>query len=95
MITFHMRYKIITPAYPCVSSMQLAQWLHRKRERYCSHDIQNELLKCMALRVQREIVSRLHASQFFTIMVDECTDVTNKEQVGFSYMFNMWCAQSM
>ena len=48
----------------------------------------------MALRVQRGIVSRLHTSQFFTIMVDECTDVTNKEQVGFSYMF-MWYAQSM
>ena len=55
---------------------------HRENERYCSHDIPNELLKCMALRVQREVIAQLHTSKFFTIMVDECTDVTNKEQVG-------------
>ena len=35
----------------------------------------------MALRVQRKVVNQLQATQFFTIMVDECTDVANNEQV--------------
>ena len=52
-----------------------------KKTRYCSHDIQKELLKCTALRVQR-VVAQLHQSNIITIMVDECTDVTNKEHVG-------------
>ena len=33
----------------------LAQWLEKKTDKYVSHDVQNELLKLMALTVLREI----------------------------------------
>lgn len=48
-----------------------------------SHEIQNELLKIMSLSVLRKIASEIQTSEFFTIMIDECTDVANKEQVSY------------
>lgn len=35
----------------------------------------------MANSILRKIASDLRSSEFFTIMMDECTDVSNKEQV--------------
>ena len=35
----------------------------------------------MVLRVLREISANLYSTEFYTIMVDECTDVSNQEQV--------------
>ena len=34
---------------------QLAEWLEKKTDKYTSHDIQNELLRVMALSVLREL----------------------------------------
>ena len=45
-----------------------------------SHEVQNEMLKVMALRVLREISATLHCTEFYSIMVDECTDSSNQEQ---------------
>lgn len=55
-------------------------WLKRKRT-YISHEIQNELLKIMALHVLRRIADHLQKSPFLTIMIDETVDVSNQEQV--------------
>ena len=46
-----------------------------------SHDNQNEMLKIMAMNVLRKIASDLQAADYYTIMMDECTDVSNGEQV--------------
>lgn len=46
-----------------------------------SHEIQNELLKIMALKVLRTISACLHSSSFYSIMADETTDISNQEQV--------------
>ena len=42
-------------------------------------DIQNELLKIMALHILREITALVHSAPFLVIMVD----ASNKEQVVF------------
>ena len=60
---------------------QCREWLEKKTERYIHHECQDELLKLMALNIQRKIAGVLQCTEFFTIMVDECTDVSNKEQV--------------
>ena len=39
------------------------------------HDNQNELLKLMSMGILRRIASNLQATEFFTIMMDECTDI--------------------
>ena len=41
------------------------EWLQRKCNKYTSHEIQNDLLKIMALRVLRSIADHLQKSPFF------------------------------
>ena len=60
---------------------RLQEWLGKKTDKYLSHDIQNELLKVMALTLLREISHNIHESSFFSVLCDECTDVSNKEQL--------------
>lgn len=60
---------------------ELLDWLQKKSNKYTSHEIQNSLIKTMALSVLRKIAEKLHNSPFLTIMIDETTDVTNQEQV--------------
>lgn len=60
---------------------KLARWLKRKENVYTSPDVQNEVIKVMGLQVLRDIVSDLQDSPFLTIMVDETTDSSNREQV--------------
>ena len=59
---------------------KFAKWLEKKTDKYVSADIQNELLKVMGLQVLRNIATSLHSAEFYSIMVDETTDVSNKEQ---------------
>ena len=42
--------------------------------------MQNECLEVMALHIVRQICNDVARNGFFTIMADECTDVSNKEQ---------------
>ena len=58
-------------------SMQ--QWMERRRDRYTSGDIQNEMLKVMSLRVLRGIAENI-GDRAFSIMVDETTDASVVEQ---------------
>lgn len=60
---------------------RIEPWLQRKTDKYISHDLQNELLKVMALSVLREIAASINRSTFFCVMSDECTDSSNREQL--------------
>ena len=59
----------------------LATWLKRKENVYTSPTIQNEIIKLMGLSMLRNIVAELQKAPFLTIMADENTDTSNKEQV--------------
>ena len=52
--------------------------------KYTSHEIQNDIIKVMAINVLRSITTSLQRSQFITLMMDETTDISNKEQVTFT-----------
>ena len=60
---------------------KLAEYLKQKYNKYTSAEIQNEVLQVMALQLLQEIAKNLHDSSFYTIMVDETTDISNSEQV--------------
>ena len=62
----------------------LAEWLKRKENVYTSPDIQNEIIKIMGIQVLREIAAELQRSPFVTVMADETTDASNREQVTLS-----------
>ena len=68
--------------YNIHTTLQLMEWLQKKTGKYTSHDIQNEMLKIMALSILRKIAVNLRTTEFYTIMVDECTDISNHEQVS-------------
>lgn len=59
----------------------LIQWLQRSSRKYTSHENQNEMLEIMAHHVLRKILGCMQQSPFLAIMVDETTDVSNKEQL--------------
>ena len=43
------------------------------------------MLEVMALQVLRKLTSNLKESDFFMIMVDECTDSVNHEQLAICF----------
>ena len=51
-----------------------------KRNKFTSPEIQNELIYIMAQQILRSVVKKIQ-SKYFTIMIDEATDVSNSEQV--------------
>ena len=59
------------------------EWLKRKNNKYTSPEIQNEILKELALTILRDVVESIKAADFFSIVLDESGDVSNKEQAVF------------
>lgn len=60
---------------------QMVSCMQQRRDKYTSPQIQNELLKIMAVNVLREIATSIQKAKFFSLMADEVTDASNKEQV--------------
>ena len=58
----------------------ITEWLKKKTNKYTSHEVQNECLQIMAHQVMRDLSKAIRSSLYFTIMADECTDISNKEQ---------------
>ena len=56
------------------------EWLKRKTGKYISPEVQNDLLKVMAMHVMRDIRSCMQQSPFLALMMDETTDISNNEQ---------------
>ena len=66
--------------FQCVDCPDLSNWLSKKTNKFVSHDIQNEILKLMALTVLRKVCAKIRDNKWYSIMADECTDLSNKEQ---------------
>ena len=58
----------------------LLKQLQRKKDRYTSHDIQNEIIVILANHVIRDLVLKIRGG-FFSIICDEYTDISNNEQL--------------
>ena len=50
--------------------------------RYTSPDIQNQVIDILGDHVQAKIFGRVKEAQFFSLVADEVTDCSNKEQLG-------------
>ena len=57
------------------------KYFRQRTDKYTSPQIQNELIKIMAQHVFRDIAAFIHNAKFFSLMADEVTDASNKEQV--------------
>jgi len=60
---------------------KIYEWMLKRTDKYTSHDMQNDMLKAMAQMVLIKITYKLHNATFFSIMADETTDGSNREQV--------------
>lgn len=62
---------------------RIGEWIRAKRGgvNYTSHQIQNEILKIMATKILCDISTSLQASPFICLMMDEATDISNRQQV--------------
>ena len=49
----------------------LADWVKQKTDKYTSPEMQNEMVKIMALRILRKISANLQCTSFYTVMLDE------------------------
>ena len=57
---------------------QLKDWLMKKKGKYISHDIQNELLSIMSHQVLNKLLVLIRDTMF-SLICDEYTDCSNKE----------------
>ena len=55
--------------------------LEQHSDKYTCHRVQNELIKIMALTFLRKLTTEFHSSVYFSLMADEVTDSSNREQV--------------
>ena len=53
-----------------------------KSATYCSPEIQNELISICSAESRRLIVDGVKEAKFFSIIADEVSDISNKEQVA-------------
>ena len=60
---------------------QIVNWLKRKQDKFTHHTIQNECIGIMALNILRQTISKIQKAKYYTIMADEVTDCSNKEQL--------------
>ena len=61
---------------------RITTWMEKKTDKHVSRNIQNELLKVIAVSVLRDMATRVSSSPFFSVMADECTDQSNREQLA-------------
>ena len=52
-----------------------------KTDTYLSHDIQNEILFLVSSHILCNLSKKIHISGSFTLICNECTDISNKEQL--------------
>ena len=58
----------------------MEKWLIKKSGKYTHPEIQIECIQLMPLTILREISKNIQNSVYYTIMADEVTDSSNKEQ---------------
>ena len=59
----------------------IKQIIEKKTDKYTSPQIQNEILSIIALRILRDIGDSIRSTPYYSLMADEVTDSSNREQV--------------
>jgi len=72
---------------------ELKRWLQQK-QKYTSHDVQNEYLQLMAHDVLRRLSARIRTAKYFSIIADEVTDQTRQHQLGRPISFR-WVDETL
>lgn len=60
---------------------ELKSWLARSKYKWMSHDIINEILSLLSLKVQTELRQTVKKRKYFSILADETSDISINEQM--------------
>lgn len=69
----------------------LASWLSRSKYRWLSHDVTNELGSIMTECISKQLIKALKDSPYYSIIIDETSDVSQHEQVSICFRFVEKC----
>ena len=58
-----------------------------RNARYTSKTIQNELIEVVGKYICNEIIAEVKKIKYYTVIVDEVTDISNKEQLSISLRY--------
>ncbi|XP_015270585.1 PREDICTED: zinc finger MYM-type protein 1-like [Gekko japonicus] len=64
---------------------QLKSWLNRTNYKWISPTIVNEMLEIMAHNVLRTLAREIRKAVYYSIIIDEITDITTQKQVSFCF----------
>ena len=64
-----------------IDNLMIKQTIEKKTDKYTSPQIQNEILSILALRILRDIGDSIRSTPYYSLMADEVTDSSNREQV--------------
>ena len=67
-----------------VDDSNIIKHLGQSTDKYTCHQVQNEIIQIMALTVLRKISEDFHTATYFSLMADEITNASNREQVVIS-----------
>ena len=56
-----------------------------KNAKYTSKTIQNQMISIVGDHIRSEIIQEIKSAKFYSIIADEVSDVSNKEQVSLSF----------
>ena len=61
--------------------------MKKRADKYTSGEIQNEILKIMACQILEAVIKNVKEAGYYSIMVDECVDSSNKEQLVICFRY--------
>lgn len=61
--------------------------LRRRKQDFSSPDVQNELVQLMGNHVANEIAKEIKKASCYSIMIDETSDISNREQAVFCFRY--------
>ena len=62
----------------------MSKFLEKQQLKYTSPEVQNGFISVMALQILRNAAANIQTAVYYTVMVDERPDQSNKEQVVLS-----------
>lgn len=66
---------------------ELKSWLQRSKYKWLSHDVTNELCTILSHEVLSKIIKLIQNAIYYSVIVDETSDITNHEQVTFCFRY--------
>ncbi|XP_064468707.1 zinc finger MYM-type protein 1-like [Ornithodoros turicata] len=64
---------------------ELKSWLQRTTYKWISHDVVNEMLELLADDVLRSLTNEVRAAEYYSVIMDETTNISVKEQVSVCF----------